>query len=47
MIKGPGEFGKGVAADASLFGEDSGCGRRRGQAEQLAAVLGPGQGEGP
>ena len=42
----PGEFGEGVGADAGLLAEDGGRGSRRGEAEHLAAVLGPGQGEG-
>ena len=44
--QGPGEFGEGVGADAGLLAKNSGCGRGRGEAEHLAAVLGPGQGEG-
>jgi hypothetical protein len=44
--QGPGEFGECVGADAGLFGKNSGCGRGGGEAEDLAAVLGPGQGEG-
>jgi hypothetical protein len=31
-------------ADAGLLAKNSGCGRGRGEAEHLAAVLGPGQG---
>ena len=31
---------------AGLLGQNSGCGRGRGEAEHLAAVFGPGQGEG-
>jgi len=42
----PGEFGEGVGADAGLLGKNSGCGSRRGHAEHLATVLGPGQGDG-
>ena len=34
------------AADAGLLAEDSGRGRGRGEAEHLAAVLGPGESEG-
>ena len=46
VAQGPGELGEGVGADAGLLAEDGGRGGRRGQAEHLAAVLGPGQGEG-
>jgi hypothetical protein len=42
----PGELGQRVGADAGLLGENSGCGRGRGEAEHLAAVLGPGESEG-
>ena len=42
----PGELGEGVAADAGLLTKNSGCGRGRGEAEDLAAVLGPGESEG-
>ena len=43
MVEGPGELGEGVGADTGLLGEDGGRGGRRSQAEDLAAVLGPGQ----
>src|SRR5215204_7190263 len=46
MAERPGEFGEGVGADAGLLAKNSGCGSRRGEAEDLAAVLGPGQGDG-
>jgi hypothetical protein len=46
VLQGPGEFGEGIGADAGLFGEDGCRGRRRGETDDLAAVLGPGQGEG-
>jgi hypothetical protein len=46
VVERPGEFGEGVGADAGLLGEDSGCGCGGGEAEHLAAVLGPGEGEG-
>ena len=46
MVYGPGELGEGVGADVGLLGEDGGRGSRRGQAEDLAAVLGPGDVEG-
>ena len=46
MVQGPGEFGECVGADAGLLGEDGRRGSGRGEAEHLAAVLGPGQGEG-
>ena len=46
VLQGPGEFGEGVGADAGLLAENGGCGSRRGEAEHLAAVLGPGHGEG-
>ena len=42
----PGEFGEGVGADAGLLGKNSGCGSGRGEAEHVATVLGPGQGDG-
>jgi hypothetical protein len=35
-----------TSAHPGLLGKNTGCGRGRGQAEQLASVLGPGQGEG-
>jgi hypothetical protein len=46
VIKGPGEFGEDVGADTGLLGEDGGRSGRRGQAEHLAASLGPGHSEG-
>ena len=46
MLDGPGEFGQGVGLDAGVFGEDGGRGRGRGEADDLPAVFGPGQGEG-
>jgi hypothetical protein len=46
MVQGPGEFGEGVGADAGVLCEDGGRGSRWSQADHLAAVFGPGQGEG-
>ena len=46
VLEGPGELGKGVGTNAGFFAQDGGRGRRRGEADDLAAVLGPGQGEG-
>ena len=46
VVQGPGELGEGVGADPGLLAKDGGRGGRRGQAEHLAAVLGPGEGEG-
>ena len=42
VIKGPGEFGQSVGADAGLLGEDRSRGSRWGEADDLAAVFGPG-----
>jgi hypothetical protein len=42
----PGELGEGLGADAGLLAKNSSRCSRWGQAEHLAAVLGPGQGEG-
>jgi hypothetical protein len=42
----PGEFGESVGADAGLLAKNSGCRRGRGEADHLAAVLGPGESEG-
>ena len=46
VLEGPGEFGECVGADAGLLGEDGGRGSRGGEADHLAAILGPGEGEG-
>jgi hypothetical protein len=46
MIKWPAEFRERVCVDAGLLGEDGSRCRGLRQAEHLAAVLGPGQGEG-
>ena len=40
-------LGESVGADAGLLAENCGCGRGRGEADHLAAILGPGQGQGP
>jgi hypothetical protein len=44
VLEGPGELGQGVGTDAGLLSKDGGGGG--GEADDLAAVLGPGQGEG-
>ena len=46
VLQGPGEFGECVGADAGLLGENSGCGRGRGEAEHLTAIIGPGESQG-
>jgi hypothetical protein len=46
ILEGPGEFCECVGADAGLLAQNSGCGRGRGEADHLAAVLGPGECEG-
>ena len=46
VLQRPGELGEGVAADSGVLGEDGGRGGRRGEAEHLTAVLGPGHREG-
>jgi hypothetical protein len=46
MIKGPGELGECVGADAGLLTEDGSGGSGRGEADDLAAIVGPGLGEG-
>jgi len=40
MVKGPGEFGEGVGADSGLLAKNSGRGRGRGEADDLARRLG-------
>jgi hypothetical protein len=46
VLQRPDQFRECVGADAGLLTEDGSRCSRRGQAEQMAAVLGPGQGEG-
>ena len=46
VLEAPGEFGQGVGVDAGVLGEDGGCGGGWGEADDLSAGLGPGQGEG-
>jgi hypothetical protein len=46
VLQGPGQFGECVGADAGLLAEHGRCGCGRGEADHLAAVLGPGQGQG-
>jgi hypothetical protein len=46
VLKAPGEFGQGVGLDPGVFGQDGGGGSGGGEADDLTAVLGPGQGEG-
>jgi hypothetical protein len=46
MIKGLGEFGQSLGADAGLLTENCSGGSGRGEADDLAAVVGPGEGEG-
>ena len=47
VLQRPGELGQRVGADAGLLAKDRSRGGGRGKPDHLAAVLGPGQGEGP
>ena len=46
-VEGVGELGQGVGVRAELFAQDCGRGRGGGQADDVAAAVGPGLGQDP